>query len=114
MTVTDDTLPDQPTDDVDHGDLVEQDDTAPYDPLAALTVNELAVGSRHLKASLYAAISNQSADYERGLAVVLWLHRRRADPAAALGECMRLSFRDLDTALGQLQPDPTTPASSPS
>lgn len=89
------------------------DEPAPFDPLAALTITELDAGSRQLKTSLVAAITQQSAGYERALAIVLWLHRRRADPAAKLQPLLGLTFVELQqqlTALGELQ-GPTTPGS---
>lgn len=92
------------------------DDATPFDPLAALTVDEMNTGSRHLKSSLVRAVMDGTQDYERALAVVLWLHRRRTEPGAELSHCMRLSFTDLDAALGLLapaEPDrPTTPSPS--
>lgn len=92
--------------------LAELDDERPaFDPLAALTIDELSAGSRQLKASLVAAVSQHSEDYERALAVTLWLHQRRADPAAQLGPLFRLTFVQLQqqlSALGEAE-GPTTP-----
>lgn len=88
-----------------------------YDPLAALTVGELNDGSRQLKASLVAAVTGQNEHYEKALAVVLWLHARRADPGAGLGKFLELSFSDLTDQLMALtggEDRPTTPKHSSS
>ena len=86
-----------------------------YDPLAALTANELAIGSRHLKASLVAAITQTTADYEQALAVVLWLHRRRTERGAQLADVMGLTFQQITDELGALEAEqgPTVPTPSP-
>lgn len=76
-----------------------------YDPLAALRIDELDTGSRQLRASLVAAITERTVDYERGLAVVAWLHARREDPAAKLAPFLRLTFTELSEALAELAPD---------
>lgn len=96
---------------------IDTDTTADYDPLAALTISELNDGSRQLKASLVAAVTQQTEHYEKALAVVLWLHTRRSDPGAGLGRFLELSFTDLTEQLMALAPDedrPTTPKPSSS
>lgn len=113
MTTTD--APEQLDADAEALDaLAELDDQPrPYDPLAELTITELDSGSRLLKASLVAAITQTSADYERALAIVLFLHRRRADPGAKLAPLLGLTFVQLQeqlSALGELQ-GPTAPGS---
>ena len=104
-----------PLDSVTFPDDVEDDAPAPYDPLAALTVDELAIGSRHLRASLVAQITQTGEQYERALAVVLWLHRRRAERGADLAACTALTFVELQQQLTALAPGgderPTQPAS---
>lgn len=88
-----------------------------YDPLAALTVAELNDGSRQLKASLVAAVTSQNEHYEKALAVVLWLHTRRTDPGAGLGQFLELPFTDLTDRLVALTGEetrPTTPKPSSS
>lgn len=110
MTDTDTTPPDID----DQADDQVEDDTPQVDVLALLTVDELNTGSRQLKASLVRAVAGESEDYERGLAVVLWLHARRTDPGAKLGPYMRLTFYDVQDQLAQVAKAaaaevPTTP-----
>lgn len=93
-------------------------DTEPvtYDPLADLTINELNDGARQLKASLVIAITGQTENYERALAVLLWLHTRRTDPGVGLTRFLEMSFADLTDQLELLGPAdqrPTTPSPSP-
>lgn len=91
----------------------EADPAPPYDPLAALTINELDAGSRLLKASLMASVMERTALYEKALAVVVWLHARRADRSAQLTPILALTFYELNARLGALGPDeasPTPPA----
>lgn len=98
-------------------DPAADDDAAPsYDPLAALTVDELHDGSRVLKASIVQAVTRVTADYERALAVVLWLHARRTDPRAKLATYTALTFTEASEQLGELaavDDRPTTPTPSP-
>jgi hypothetical protein len=92
---------------------VETDDAAAgYDPLAALTIGEIDAGSRVLKASLVHAITEQSVDYSKALAVLLWLHRRRADRAAQLAPCLDLTYEQIGVELGALG-DPTSGPEDP-
>ncbi len=91
----------------------EDDDATPFDPLAVLTITELDTGSRHLKASIVGAITGRTEKYETALAVVLWLHKRRQDPAAKLGPLLGLTFVEVDDQLAEFAPaeeGPTTPA----
>lgn len=95
------------------GDTDQPDETPQYDPLSALTIDELNDGSRQLKASLISAVTSQNEHYEKALAVVLWLHARRAKPGTGLSEFLNLTFTELTDRLDQLGPDedrPTTPA----
>lgn len=91
----------------------EQDE---YDPVAALTINELNDGNRQLKASVMAAVTSRNEHYEKALAIVAWLHHRRSDPGAGLGRFLELPFSDLMDELLALKPaaDPTTPKRSSS
>lgn len=87
-----------------------------FDPIADLTIDELGDGSRQLKASLITAVTQGTQDYERAMAVVLWLYARRTDPGVALGKFLRLRFIEVTDQLRALAPEadtPTTPTPSP-
>lgn len=81
----------------------------PYDALSALTVDELNIGSRHLRGSLVATITGRTEGYEHALALVLWLHHRRADRSVSPDSYLLLTFQDLGEQLEQLTPGPTIP-----
>lgn len=95
----------------DQGD----DEPEGFDPLDALTIGELDAGSRLLKASVVAAVAEKSADYEKALAVVAYLHARRTDrttpPAELLRRYTAMRYSELSEALAAFAPtaDPTTP-----
>jgi hypothetical protein len=72
------------------------------DLLSLLTIDELNAGSRVLKASLVAAVTEKTQDYERGLAVTLYLHERRRDPKAKLAPLFALSFTEISERLTEL------------
>lgn len=72
----------------------------PVDLLSVLTIDELNDGSRLLKASLIMAVTEQTQHYERALAVLAYLHARRADPGAKLAPFMALTFTQLGDRLG--------------
>lgn len=106
-TETEGTAPDEPT-------------PPKFDPLDALTIAELDAGSRLLKASLVAAVAQQTPDYERALAVVGYLHARRDDRTTKPDELLRrftaMRFSELSEHLQALAPaedddgsDPTGP-----
>jgi hypothetical protein len=106
------------TAETDHDD--QQPEAPPsVDVLAMLTIDELNSGSRQLKASLVRAVADETENYERGLAVVVWLHARRSDPAAQLGPIMRLTFTDLQDRIADIataaaaDEGPTTPTPEP-
>lgn len=80
------------------------DDAPSYDPLAELTIGEIDSGSRMLKASLVHAITERTVDYGKALAITLWLHQRREDPAAKLQPLLALTYTELSEQLGQLSP----------
>lgn len=91
----------------DPPDQTDPDDERPkVDPLDVLTIAELDAGSRQLGASLVAQVSQRGDRYERALAVVLWLHRRRTDrstnPDELLRQLTKLTFVQLSEQLQQL------------
>lgn len=94
---------------------LEDDDAQAFDPLDALTIAELDAGSRLLKASVVAAVAEKSADYEKALAVVAYLHARRTDrttpPPQLLAHYTAMRYSELSEALAAFAPpaDPTTP-----
>jgi hypothetical protein len=94
------------------GDELEPDAPS-FDPLAALTMAELDMGSRQLRASLVASITGRTADYERALAVTAWLHARRADTTAKLAPYMRMTFTELSDALAAFAPEVDGEAAGP-
>lgn len=93
----------------------EDEDADTFDPLDALTIAELDAGSRLLKASVVAAVAEKSADYEKALAVVAYLHARRTDrttpPPQLLAHYTAMRYSELSEALAAFAPkaDPTTP-----
>lgn len=92
-----------------------EDEPQQFDPLDALTIQELDAGSRLLKGSLIAAVAEKTERYEMGLAVVAYLHARRRDrntpPGELLGRYTAMSYSDLTDALMEFAPppDPTAP-----
>lgn len=78
---------------------------APFDPLAALTLAELDSGSRLLKASLVAAITERNEHYERALPIVVWLWSRKVGREVKLGELQRMTWQQLHDQLAELSPD---------
>lgn len=107
---------DHETDDPDIALPIDPDDE--YDPLSDLSIDEISIGSRQLKGSLVRAVADATEDYERGLAVVLWLHKRRAEAGVKLAPFFALTFTELSDQLGELKAaaaaDPTAPPPSPS
>lgn len=73
------------------------------DPLDVLTIAELDAGSRQLGTSLVAQVTNNGERYERALAVVLWLHKRRTDrstePSELLRQLSQLTFVEVSEQL---------------
>lgn len=109
---------------------------ATKDPLAQLTITEVDSGSRLLKADLVTAITRGTVDRSKALAIVAFLHARRADPAAKLQPFVEMTYAELgdhlnelgggdqdddddddDEQLGEVDEiaaDPTAPAAAPS
>lgn len=90
----------------DPDDQTDPDERPKVDPLDVLTIAELDAGSRQLGASLVAQVSQRGDRYERALAVVLWLHRRRTDrstnPDELLRQLTKLTFVQLSEQLQEL------------
>jgi hypothetical protein len=76
------------------------------DLLDSLTIAEIDAGSRELGTSLVRQVMTHGERYEAALAVVLWLHRRRADrstePKKLLADLRKLSFRELTDQADEL------------
>lgn len=101
-------------DQLDDQAATDADEADSFDPLAALTIDELNDGSRQLRASLVTAITQQTEHYEKALAVLLWLHKRRSEPGIGLGGLLSRSFTSITDELQQLRDvDPTAPRRSP-
>lgn len=74
------------------------------DALTALTIGELDGLSRQLKADVVTAITEGTADKSKALALVLWAHRRRTDPAAKLAPVLDMPFLAVNDELTALYP----------
>lgn len=103
-------------------DLVDKQDAEDdWDALDELTIAELDAGSRLLKTSLIRAVAENTADYERGLAIVAYLHERRHDRTTKPDELLKrftaMRYSQLAEHLASLkplrpangEPDPTDP-----
>lgn len=98
-----------------------EDDAEDWDALDELTIAELDAGSRLLKTSLIRAVAENTADYERGLAIVAYLHARRRDRTTKPDELLKrftgMRYSELAQHLAGLkpprtedgEPDPTAP-----
>lgn len=82
----------------------------PWDPMDELTLAELDAGSRLLKASITRAITEQTVDHEKALAVVGYLVERKrlagTGKATSLSTWLELTYRQLHNRLETLRPDP--------
>lgn len=97
---------------------LQQPEAEPWDAIDALTLAELDSGSRLLKTSIIRAVAEKTEDYERGLAIVAYLHARRTDRETKPDELLRrftgMRYSEVADHLASLAPDadpagPTAP-----
>lgn len=70
------------------------------DPLDELTISEIDMGSRLLRADLVGAVTEGTAQRWPALAIVAYLHARRRDPAAELATYRAMTAKELTDELG--------------
>lgn len=108
-------LPDVVDPNLPHGGIDLVDDTtdpvddspaesAPFDPMAELTLAELDDGSRLLKASIVSAVTERNQHYERALPVVAYLYARRTDRQVRLQDFTGMTWEQLHQAIAEMAP----------